>query len=222
MSTPIGFSFSPDSQDVRPGQSGPRPNGPQSAVEVKSFRIPNRTVPGQIAPQALLQSPGGGGQSEMQLLRQLMAAFAPQGQQPSIPSIPTLPSSQGGSDNYSGWRGNEPSNGGRGAPSGPQMPAGVPYDSGTGFNPIPPRDGGFNSQPEVPLSPPSFGSVPGVTPGQLAPDPSSNPGPDTWGVPAQPDQGLDLSGMFPKTGGDTPYGRKFDEIGGLWDSQTPF
>lgn len=60
---------------------------PPTAVEYRNLRIPNREVPGQIAPQALLQSPGGQGVPDVQLLRQLMQAFAPEGQQPGVPTI---------------------------------------------------------------------------------------------------------------------------------------
>lgn len=83
----VGFSFQPGSQQIPVGDRPQIGGGPQSAVQVKSFTLPNRAVPGQIAPQALLQSPGGGGQMDLTLLRQLMAAFAPHGQQPVVPTL---------------------------------------------------------------------------------------------------------------------------------------
>lgn len=138
---------------MRPGGSGPRPNGPQSAVEVKSFSIPNRSVPGQIAPQALLQSAGGGGASQLQILRQLMAAFAPQGQQVGVPTLP------GGPDTTSGWMNNEPNQG-------------VPYDAGPG---------GYR-QPNAPSDRPDTAPTippPNITPGATGPTPDTPPPPST-------------------------------------------
>ena len=65
---------------------------PPSAVEYRNLRIPNRQVPGQIAPQALLQGQGGQGIPDVQLLRQLMQMFAPQGAQPGVPGLSGAPS----------------------------------------------------------------------------------------------------------------------------------
>ena len=85
----IGFSFAPGSEQIPIGNRQVN-GGPQSAVEVKSFTLPNRFVPGQIAPQALLQSHGGGGLPDVDILRRLMQVFAPQGMQPGVPSL-TMP-----------------------------------------------------------------------------------------------------------------------------------
>lgn len=142
---------------MRPSGST-KPNGPQSAVEVKSFQIPNRSVPGQIAPQALLQSPGGGGASQLQILRQLMQAFAPQGQQFGVPILP------GGTDTTSGWMNNEPNQS-------------VPYDVGTGYRPTGPK------APEVPDYAPTI-PPPNITPGATgpAPDPPQPQAPPQGGL----------------------------------------
>jgi len=129
----LGFSFEPGQSGIPVGGQTRAPGGPQSAVQVKSFTLPNRSVPGQIAPQALLQSPGGGGQMDLTLLRQLMAAFAPQGQQPGVPSLGGMPQgmpggmSQGMSQGMVGGQpGSSPFAGGRPAPQGPPMTGGAP------------------------------------------------------------------------------------------------
>jgi len=83
-----GYSFAPFSQGIPAnGQRNNSIGGPQSAVDIRHLQLPNRFVPGQIAPQALLQSPGGGGQLNVDLIRRLMAMFAPQGQQPGVPTL---------------------------------------------------------------------------------------------------------------------------------------
>jgi hypothetical protein len=92
----IGYSFQPGAQNIPLGGNRAT-GGPQSAVQVKSFTLPNRFVPGQIAPQALLQSPGGGGGLNVDILRRLMQMFAPQGQQPGVPALGQPQTSLGGS-----------------------------------------------------------------------------------------------------------------------------
>lgn len=82
-----GYSFQPFSQSVPISGSNRSIGGPQSAVEVRSLTLPNRFVPGQIAPQQLLQSAGGAGSPEMAVLRHLMQIFAPQGDQPGVPAL---------------------------------------------------------------------------------------------------------------------------------------
>lgn len=91
MANGIGFSFEPGQQSVPVSGSNRAVGGPQSAVEIKHLLIPNRFVPGQIAPQQLLQSAGGGGGLDVDILRRLMQAFAPQGQQPSVPTLAQSP-----------------------------------------------------------------------------------------------------------------------------------
>ena len=80
MPNTIGYSFQPGSQDV---SLEARPSGPQAQavtpVQFRTMRLPNRNVPGAIAANALLQSPGGGGMPDVALLQMLMRLFAPQG-----------------------------------------------------------------------------------------------------------------------------------------------
>lgn len=87
----IGYTFQPGSQQIPVGGNQNNSGGPQSAIQVKSFTLPNRFVPGQIAPQALLQSPGGGGGPEVDIFRRLMSLFAPQGQQQGVPTLQAPP-----------------------------------------------------------------------------------------------------------------------------------
>lgn len=90
---PIGFSFQPGAGDIAMGgQPTPKPTGPSAAIEFRNLRIPNRQIPGSLAPNALLQSPGGGGVPDVELIKQLMQAFAPQ-QGQAMPMMPF-----GGSD----------------------------------------------------------------------------------------------------------------------------
>lgn len=190
----VGFSFAPGQQGIPVGGQTRAPGGPQSAVQVKSFTLPNRFVPGQIAPQALLQSPGGGGQMNVDLLRRLMQAFAPQGQQPGVPSLgQPIPSQVG------------------------------PFPQGTGYHtqPVPmgsqPQTPPFHTQPvpmpglggEVPLSntaPPA----PRVIPGDV----------ERTGAGALPEPApLDLRDLFggtPSGGVQNPLARKFDQVQGLF------
>lgn len=221
----IGFSFQPGSQSIGVGQPGQsQQSGPQSAVEIKSFQLPNRFVPGQIAPQALLQSPGGGGQLDVEILKRLMQVFAPQGQQPGVPTLnpptfgtqpvrtpqePQLPT-----DTTSGWRANEGGLNPQGAPA--AVPSnGAPYDAGTGYNPMP--------QAQVPLSN-SEPPTPRIIPGQLAPDPGTQePGltDTTQGWRANE---RNLNGFtFPEYGtGSAPVANKFDAGQGLFDNLQSF
>lgn len=87
MAGELGYTFAPGSQQIPLGGQRQAGGGPQSAIEVKSFTLPNRFVPGQIAPQALLQSPGGAGGLDVNILQRLMSLFAPQGQQPGVPAL---------------------------------------------------------------------------------------------------------------------------------------
>ena len=128
----LGFSFQPFSANGSAQESNRVAGGPQSAVQVKSFTLPNRFVPGQIAPQELLQSAGGGGQLNVNVLRQLMQMFAPPGQQPGVPVLQGNQSGhlpglfdQGYGGSYSGAGPNAQGNGSGGA-SGPLPPRVVP------------------------------------------------------------------------------------------------
>ncbi len=152
-----GYSFQPGQQNIRMGggTGGPPPSSPQSAVEVKSLTIPQRNVPGQIAPQALLQSPGGGGQLDTELLRRLMAIFAPAGQQPGVPTLNGTPPLYGQS-----------------AMSGPQvpmMPGGNDYYlPGQYIGQVPQGEAPSSQPPDVPQMP-GAGSPPRITPGDEGP-----------------------------------------------------
>lgn len=178
-------------------QPGARPQGtgqgggmsPQQAVKILSLRVPERASQGSIAPLPLLTSKGGaqaGAQGLDTMVAALMRAFSRQqplgagpqaigtGQQPMMGAGPQPLPSGGDTDTTSGWRGNEPSRGG-------PVPDGVPYDAGTGWNPIPERPRDI----EVPLAP-SARPIPHIGPGQLAPDTGGPPSPDTWGIPKDP------------------------------------
>lgn len=135
----IGFSFEPSARSIGVGSGNNQAiGGPQSAVQVKSFTLPNRFVPGQIAPQQLLQSPGGGGQLDVNILRQLMQMFAPQGQQPSTPAL---------GNGYQDWMNRE-----HGINQAPK-----PFD----FTPLPHA----MAQPQQPQAPPPY-APPRFIPGQ--------------------------------------------------------
>lgn len=98
MANDYGFSFQPGPSSVPlGGNPAARPGGPQSAVEIRSLSIPQRSVPGQIAPQQLLQSLGGGGGLDVNILRRLLSLFAPMGQQPVAPTPLTAAGAGGGS-----------------------------------------------------------------------------------------------------------------------------
>lgn len=186
----VGFSFDPGPQSLPAGGQPRAPGGQQSAVQVKSFTLPNRVVPGQIAPQALLQSPGGGGQMNVDLLRRLMAMFAPSGQQPGVPGIPSQP---GAFPQGTGYH-TQP------VPMGPQ-PQTPPFHT----QPVPmPGQGG-----EVPLEHTPT-PVPRVGPGDT----------ERTGAGALPEPApLDLRDLFggtPSGGVQNPLGRKFDQVQGLF------
>ena len=92
---PLGYSFEPGSPSVGMSKPAQPSLQPPSAVEYRNLRIPHRQVPGQIAPQALLQGQGGQGIPDVQLLRQLMQMFAPQGAQPGVPGLAGPSQAQG-------------------------------------------------------------------------------------------------------------------------------
>lgn len=118
----IGFTFAPGSQGINPSGSGARPSGPQSAVEIRHLQLPNRFVPGQIAPQALLQSAGGAGMPEAAIFQRLMQMFAPQSQQPGVPALqrrPQFPTGAGDFHTGAGPSMSSPGNFNTSAPSSP-------------------------------------------------------------------------------------------------------
>lgn len=241
----LGFSFQPGSQSIdmqsggtRSGATASRQSGPQSAVEVKRLSLPNRFVPGEIAPQALLQSPGGGGQLNTDILRQLMQAFAPAGQQPGVPSlgglqpsgmsfgndqrgtplyqVPSLPSG-GDTGNTSGWNDNEHGLNRPNAPLPPAMdPGGVPQNPGSNpspWSPAPPR-----------IIPGDDGRRPPVQePGGL-PVPSG--GDYGWTVPgndpAAPGPSLAPIDASPSTPPGFDFGTSMPEQQNNWFQNSPF
>ncbi len=240
MANQIGYTFAPGSQSIdmqnggtRSGATASRQSGPQSAVEVKRLSLPNRFVPGEIAPQALLQSPGGGGQLNTDILRQLMQAFAPAGQQSGVPTlspdpspsyrapqyqmpqVPTLPSG-GDTDTTSGWNGHE---GGLNRPSSPppvMEPGGIPqnpsFSPEPSFSPDPPRiiPGDIGRRPDV--------EEPGGLPA---------PPPDVWGVPDHDAgaPGPNLQGDYVERIDTSPQGFDFSSPApeqNNWFQESPF
>lgn len=76
-----GLSFQPGQQNVASGSQDRKVGGPQpqSAIELLNLRLPSVVGPSAIAPQALLQSPGGmglGGSPNAALLLQALAALS--------------------------------------------------------------------------------------------------------------------------------------------------
>lgn len=149
MANEIGFSFQPGSQGISPNSGENRAiGGPQSAVQVKSFTLPNRFVPGQIAPQQLLQATGGGGQLDMNVLRQLVQMFAPQGQQPAGPM---LAGAGGGGGIGPAWAGI----GGLLSANVPSAPSSVPKDVPLTHTPGTPPAVHPGSTPDAQTGPPA-------------------------------------------------------------------
>ena len=79
----IGYSFQPgadQSMQGPGGQGGRSVAPPSSSVKVLSYRMPKRDVRGQVAPSALLNASGGGGQQtgglSPRLLSLLLSAFS--------------------------------------------------------------------------------------------------------------------------------------------------
>ena len=161
----FGYSFAPGAESVPVAGSRRAVNGPQSAVEVRSLTLPNRFVPGQIAPQALLQSAGGGGASSVDVLRRLMQLFAPQGVQPGVPSLDAYSPFRGaaGGNTYQDWMNRERAlNRPPSAPPNGGVPAGtdVPLEHSPGAPPLltynnPPTGGGGPIGPSAPPPPPA-------------------------------------------------------------------
>lgn len=201
----IGYTFQPGSQQIPVGDR-PQSNGPQSAVQVKSFTLPNRFVPGQIAPQALLQSPGGGGLPNVDILRRLMSLFAPQGQQQGVSQLGQAPTQQ-------------PRFHTQPVPMQPEPQAVPPFGAPPlSTRPVPRHP----SQPDVPQAP-SAGAPPRVIPGGDNTGANYNPYTDTANfAPAQPAaEPLHLPAVEGYNFGTTPQpsvGRtpnKFDNIEGF-------
>lgn len=181
----IGYTFAPGSQQIPVGGNQNNAGGPQSAVQVKSFTLPNRFVPGQIAPQALLQSPGGGGAASADVFRRLMSLFAPQGQQQGVP---TLGGGQPGMGSTPGQRDQ--------AATAPQGPSWSDFGGLIGAQPPPAPPRQDVPLTHTPVAPPNI--KPGDTPDQLigpsAPEPS----------PAE--RMKDLFGETPNGGFQNPLG----------------
>lgn len=93
MPAGIGYSFAPQSNDVRlSGGSKSRPHiGPQEAIRLINLHIPKSALgPSAIAPRELLQSPGAAGVPNLNsILAALAQSFAP----PHQPGVPFLPES---------------------------------------------------------------------------------------------------------------------------------
>lgn len=111
----IGYSFSPNVQDINVrggGVGGGRTGGasPASNIEVRSLRLPKREAAQSVAPQSLLTSPGGAGAPagfDPQFINLLTNAFKPQGlvgtgPAPSSPGMPSQASQSGGGGSQGG------------------------------------------------------------------------------------------------------------------------
>ena len=89
----LGYSFQPGDATrygAGSGQEGPKGASPQDVAKIVSLRMPHRTSPTAVAPQALLQSKGlAGGAGLDQLVMALMRALGPQNLGPG--SGPTGP-----------------------------------------------------------------------------------------------------------------------------------
>lgn len=141
---PSGFSFQPGATDTShlnlPGQARGT-ESPQSIVRMLSLRIPRRAAQGQIAPQALLQSQGGGGLDGV--IKALMQSFGlGQGQQGGLNGQSNPPMGQMNAPQYQtpriipGGGGGDPQAGGFGDRSQPDPGGDVPT-----FPPGPGRSG---------------------------------------------------------------------------------
>lgn len=222
---PIGFSFQPGSFDARtggqaqPAQPGGAAVAPSpSSVEIKSLKIPQRNVPGQIAPQALLQSPGaaGAGVGLSQLLPLLIQAFAPQGTQPGAPTSGMMPAPGGG---YQAPAENPL--------SGRIQPGGGFHLPGERVAPQPPTPNDLmgaigdalgaptpSAPPQMPAAPPPTPTLsPRIIPGQTPPDESAPPAPPPVDEGVLFDQRPQMPSLFDNSNsGDnmlwSTYGRK--------------
>lgn len=85
----IGYRFQPGIGDVQGGNEATPRAGSPSNVRVLNLRIPKKPIAGAIAPQALLESPGGAG-APPGFLDDLLHIFQPPVQSPVVP--PQTPS----------------------------------------------------------------------------------------------------------------------------------
>lgn len=89
-----GVSFQPGQNGATGQQGKPKTNGVQEAVKVLSLRLPSVVGARAIAPQALLQSPGSGGNPRVDsVVSQVMGRMFPTGgaPAPSAPAAPMMP-----------------------------------------------------------------------------------------------------------------------------------
>ena len=151
----IGYSFQPGADQLMQGpggQGGRSVAPPSSSVKVLSYRMPKRDVRGQVAPSALLNASGGGGQQtgglSPRLLSLLLSAFSAGPQQAQ-----QGPFGDGGSSDPAGVVGPGPrfatprftiGDGGERGPFGDLGPAFAMGGQGMGGD-VPQHGGGFMS-----------------------------------------------------------------------------
>lgn len=155
MADPFGVSFSPaNQQSGNTQQQQGRPTPVQQAIQTLSLRIPRVAGAGSLAPQALLNSPGGanvgGPVDAASMLEQIKRMLFGNQQPGQIGTGPDLPRDNGGSAPM---------------PPSPMDPGGrgMPVPGPGGFTPPwqpPPQQPG--APPEAPPAPPM---APSVTPG---------------------------------------------------------
>jgi hypothetical protein len=160
---PFGVSFNPTGGPSGPGgQQGQKPSPVQQAIQTLSLKIPKSNGPGAIAPDALLNSPGGGaigGNSNdamiLEQIRKMLFGTKP-GQIGTGPQMP-----------QSGDQGMAPGGGGF-------MPP--PMPGGGGFQPSA-QMGAPAPPPQAPQLTPHFTPVEGTgAPGQPPSQPFGNTG----------------------------------------------
>lgn len=151
---PFGVSFSPAQQGGQgQAQAGPRQSPVQQAIQTLSLRMPRVAGAGSLAPQALLNSPGGANMSgpvdAASMLEQIKRMLFGNQQPGQVGTGPDLPRDNGGSAP---------------TPPSPMDPGGrgMPVPGPGGFTPPwqPPQQPG--APPEAPPAPPM---APSVTPG---------------------------------------------------------
>ena len=102
-----GVNFQPGSQDPygtnTQRQSGGQPSGVQEAIKVLSLRLPKVLGARAVSPQALLSSPGSGGNPRVDsVVNTVLSRMFPTGAPPSAPSAPMVPgpNTMGGMETY--------------------------------------------------------------------------------------------------------------------------
>lgn len=92
----IGVNFQPGQSGQQTASGGQKPanTGVQEAIKVLSLRLPKVVGARGIAPQALLESQGGGGRVDG-VVSKIMGEMFPTGAPPAAPGVPGAPTVSG-------------------------------------------------------------------------------------------------------------------------------